>query len=154
MRSSRLFLQCNARKVLQYRVRNDGENFRHCLQVSTCRLQGTRRLGDSVQIIFQPEIIRPGMEWHGVTLFHAATPHSSAAVTHGLAPLSCSAANNHCCMTMWPSGFKSRKASPSQRRMGVHNGCPRLEVFVSLENLHQDGCLWAERRGCVHVASV
>jgi len=62
MRPSRLFLQCNLRKVLQYRVRSDGENSRHCLQVPTCRLQGTHRLAGSVQIVLRPEMIRrPGL---------------------------------------------------------------------------------------------
>src|SRR5580692_7600921 len=51
MRSSGLFLQRNVRKVLQYRVRSNGKNSRHCLQVPTCRLQGTHCLAGSVQIV-------------------------------------------------------------------------------------------------------
>jgi hypothetical protein len=50
MRPPGLFLQCNLREVLQYRVRSDGENSRHYLQVPTCRLQGTHCLAGSVQI--------------------------------------------------------------------------------------------------------
>src|SRR5277367_6294593 len=51
MRPSRLFLQCNLRKVLQHRVRSDGKNSRHCLRLSTCRLQGAHRLAGGVQIV-------------------------------------------------------------------------------------------------------
>jgi hypothetical protein len=42
----------------------------------------------------------------------------------------------------------------SQRRMGVDNSCLGLEVFVRLENLHQDRSFRTKWSGCVHIAPV
>src|ERR1700730_7247752 len=78
MRPSRLFLYCNLRKVLQYRVRSDGENSRHFLRVSTCRLQGTHRLAGGVQIALVFNWVESEPLRSQSPLKHSAEPRSSS----------------------------------------------------------------------------